>query len=216
MDLATDGAVREPRWQRLEHDERRSQILDVAGRLFGARGYAAVSTSEIAREAGITRGLLHHYFGSKRDLFLEAVRAVVHAPMVPVRGPAPDRAMEDVISEAVDQWLTFVHRNRRTWFAAMAAEGFGRDAGLEEIVDEARDGTVSAIVDVLGLSDRDSPVLRTVLRTYSGLAEQASREWLVRKRLTRAEALSLLSAALLAMVRDVVPAVEAIAGGRHG
>jgi AcrR family transcriptional regulator len=216
VELATDGAVREPRWQRLEHDQRRAQILDVAGRLFGQRGYAAVSSSEIAHEAGVTRGLLHHYFGSKRDLFLEAVRAVVHTPMVRLRASAADQAAEDVIAAAVDQWLTFVDRNRRTWFAAMAAEGFGRDEGLESIVDEARDGTVSVIVDVLGLTDRDSPVLRTVLRTYSGLAEQASREWLVRKRLTRAETHTLLSAALLAMVRDVVPAVEASAGGRRG
>src|SRR5581483_7319796 len=69
-----------PRWRRLEPDARREQILDCAVRLFGERPYAAVSTSEIAREAGVARGLLNHYFGTKRDLYLEVVRAMVALP----------------------------------------------------------------------------------------------------------------------------------------
>ena len=57
-------------------DERGRQILAGARRLFGERPYAEVSTTEIARAADIARGLINHYFGTKRDLYLE----VVHAP----------------------------------------------------------------------------------------------------------------------------------------
>jgi AcrR family transcriptional regulator len=57
----------------LEHDERRAQILACARRLFSERHYDAVPTEEIAREAGVARGLLHHYFGTKRELFLSVV-----------------------------------------------------------------------------------------------------------------------------------------------
>src|SRR5947209_20620808 len=73
-----------PRWQRLDHDERRRQILLVARRLFSERNYDAVSTSEIAREAGVARGLLHHYFGTKRELYLEVVRNLMRMPSNPV------------------------------------------------------------------------------------------------------------------------------------
>lgn len=73
-----------PRWQRLTHDERRAQILDCARRLFSERQYDAVSTIEVAREAGVTRGLLHHYFGTKRELYLEVVRTLL-------RGGEPER-----------------------------------------------------------------------------------------------------------------------------
>src|ERR1700732_1109937 len=79
--MATSPA---PRWQRLEHDERRGQILACARRLFSERPYAAVSTTEIAREAGVARGLLNHYFGTKRDLYLEVVRSLVRMPSNPV------------------------------------------------------------------------------------------------------------------------------------
>lgn len=45
--------------------ERKQQILDVALPLFAAHGFAATSTKQIAEEAGITEGLIFHYFPSK-------------------------------------------------------------------------------------------------------------------------------------------------------
>lgn len=47
---------------------RRDQIIEVAGRLFGQRGYAAVSLRDIAAEVGITHPLLAHYFRGKEEL----------------------------------------------------------------------------------------------------------------------------------------------------
>jgi len=63
-------AVTAPRWNRLGADVRREQILTAAAKLFGERPYSAISTTELAEAAGVTRGLLHHYFGTKRDLYL--------------------------------------------------------------------------------------------------------------------------------------------------
>ncbi|GAA3648067.1 TetR/AcrR family transcriptional regulator [Nocardioides ginsengisoli] len=49
--------------------DREAQILDVAGRIFGERGFAATSVADVAREAGISKPLIYHYFGSKEGLF---------------------------------------------------------------------------------------------------------------------------------------------------
>ncbi|WP_300388145.1 helix-turn-helix domain-containing protein, partial [uncultured Nocardioides sp.] len=52
------GGTSGSRARRLPPDERREQIVACAVRLFGQRPYAQVSAAEIAREAGIARGLL--------------------------------------------------------------------------------------------------------------------------------------------------------------
>jgi AcrR family transcriptional regulator len=47
----------------------RGALLAVARDLFGTRGFADVSTEEIVRSAGVTRGALYHHFRGKEDLF---------------------------------------------------------------------------------------------------------------------------------------------------
>jgi AcrR family transcriptional regulator len=47
----------------------RAQLLGVATELFASRGYAAVGTEDVVREAGLTRGALYHHFTDKRELF---------------------------------------------------------------------------------------------------------------------------------------------------
>jgi AcrR family transcriptional regulator len=50
-------------------DDRRAQIMDAALRVFAQKGYAGASNRDVAREAGITPGLIYHYFPSKAALF---------------------------------------------------------------------------------------------------------------------------------------------------
>jgi AcrR family transcriptional regulator len=54
----------------------RSALIRVARKLFAERGYAGVSTEEIVRQAGVTRGALYHHFRDKRDLFKAVVEQV--------------------------------------------------------------------------------------------------------------------------------------------
>jgi AcrR family transcriptional regulator len=200
-----------PRWQRLDHDERRRQILACARRLFSERTYDAVSTTDIANEAGVARGLLHHYFGTKRDLYLEVVRQLVRVPSNPVPLQAPGRGLEHVITESVDRWLIMLERNRGTWLAANAARGLGgRDPELEAILEEAREEAADRLIEALQTYEASTapPELRAVIRAYSGFAEAASVEWLERGRLTRAQMQTLLVQTFLKLVHDVLPAIQ--------
>jgi len=196
-----------PRFTRLESDERRAQILTCARRLFSERHFGAVSLEDVAREAGVTRGLLHHYFGTKRELYVEVVRSMVSPPAQLLTDlPAGDR--ETVLSHAVDLFLDAVRANRETWLATVGAQGFGRDSEVEAVLEEAREATAMRVIELVRPGARPSPELRAAIRAYAGFAEAASIDWLQRRRLTRAQVHELLLASLLALVDDVVPRVE--------
>jgi AcrR family transcriptional regulator len=62
---------------RLPAHERRRQILMVATGLFRRRHYGEVSLDEVADMAGVTRGLINHHFGTKRDLYIAVIEQIV-------------------------------------------------------------------------------------------------------------------------------------------
>jgi AcrR family transcriptional regulator len=193
---------------RLDHDERREQILAAACRLYAQRHYADVSTTDIASAAGVTRGLVHHYFGRKRDLYVEVVTSMLRAPDL---GPPrkPGQSLESALSDAVDRWLEMVHRSRETWLATLGAQGFGRDEEIESVLERARERIADRLISMLrpDAAVADSAELRAVVRAYAGFAEAGSLEWL-RGRITREQIHDLLLHGLLNLVRDVLPRLE--------
>jgi AcrR family transcriptional regulator len=83
-------------------------LVAAARRLWGERGYAAVSTPEIATEAGVTRGAMYHQFPDKASLFRAVIEVVETdvikrlAEMVVAAGPATPA---DALRESADAWL---------------------------------------------------------------------------------------------------------------
>jgi AcrR family transcriptional regulator len=199
---------------RLDHDQRRRQILDCAASLLAARPYGDVSMEDVAGAAGVTRGLLHHYFGTKRDLYLELMRDMLRAIPVPVpdfvQGVTPAQRFAD----SVDAWLDAIWENRRIWLAMLGGAGLGRDPEAERIWDRARDASVDSMIGVLGLgrADQASSTLRGLLRSYAAFAEAATREWLAHDRFTREQMRTLLNSTLERLVQDVLPLIDAPEG----
>src|SRR4249920_2344031 len=61
---------------RLELDERRVQLLEFGKHFFANHAYDDVSMDEVAAAAGVSKGLLFHYFKSKREFYVETIRAM--------------------------------------------------------------------------------------------------------------------------------------------
>jgi AcrR family transcriptional regulator len=199
-----------PRRTRLETDERRRQILACARRLFSERHYGAVSTAEIAAEAGVARGLLHHYFGSKRGLYLDVVRSMFVVPddlFAPAREGA---GSSETLAAAVDRWLGMAERNRETFLVAAGAQGFGRDPELEAIIETARERTADRVIELLRPGDPAdvSTALRALVLAYGGMVQTATLDWLENGRLRREQVRELLVGGLVALEREVLPRVE--------
>lgn len=178
---------------RLEPDERRRQLLEAARRLFSERHYGAVSLDEIAAEAGVARGLINHYFGTKRGLYVEVVRKMVRVPPPPVPEYVQGTSTRRRVAEAIDAWLEMASRNRGTWLDSIRSQGLG-DPELAAIFEEAREEAARRMIEVFGLGPVEdvAPERLAMMRAYGGLAEAATVQWLEHGRLNREQVQELL------------------------
>ena len=184
--------------QRLAPDERRRQIIAAASGLYAHRPYDDVSTAELAQAAGVARGLIHHYFGDKRQLFLAVMRESILMP----QDALPDldgRPIEQRARMTMDWILTAATTYGQAWITASGAANLHGSSDLQAVVDEADDRAARLVLDALGLPD--SPALTARLRPVAALTKAVCREWLHRGTLTRDEALDLLTDTVLRFVR---------------
>ena len=66
----------QPRYQRRKQD-RPQEITDAALAAFAEKGYAATRVDDVAKRAGVSKGLLYLYFKTKEELFKAVVRSFV-------------------------------------------------------------------------------------------------------------------------------------------
>ena len=203
------NAQRPVQRRRMEPDARRAEILAVARRLFGRASFSTVSTSDIAAEAGVARGLINHYFGSKRELYLEVVRQMMVIP-ASVSERLPPTTAEERLSICVDRWLDVVERNRDMWLSAIGSEAIGHDDEVERIMLEADEIATDRVLEAAMMADvtEGREKLRAMIRAQSAMLKAASREWLVRGSLSRSDLHVMLTRSVLHLVNVVFPAVR--------
>src|SRR4051812_49933895 len=94
-----------PRYSRLDPAQRRVQILDAANALFAERAYEEVSIEDIARSAGVSRGLVHHYFGGRKEVYiglLERLGALREEQLAPPAGRSARARVADTRTRRLD------------------------------------------------------------------------------------------------------------------
>jgi AcrR family transcriptional regulator len=174
-------------YQRLENDERRRRLLALGARLFTEHAYDEISMSQIAREAGISKALLYHYFPSKRDYFVATLAGGAEELRARVE-PDPDLPPAQALAASVDAYLAWIEEN------AEAYDKLFRSASsvpeVRELVDGVRTATADRILE--GLNATDNPRARTVVRGWLWFMDGACLDWIARRDLERAELHGLL------------------------
>lgn len=177
---------------RLSARQRRTQLLDVAGRRFAEQGYHGLSMEALAEAAGVSKPVLYQHFPSKRDLYLALMRDAVAQMEAQVRkaldGTSDNRAR---VEGAIAAYFDFVEDRR---FGLLFGATDVRDDDVREVIEGAM-ARVSAAVGALiaedaGLSPRAAAFLATALR---GLAAEGARSWVEQPEVDKVEAVRLLS-----------------------
>lgn len=94
-------------------EDRREQILESALRVFAAKGFDRATNKDIARAAGITPGLIYHYFKSKQDVLKEALEG--HSPLRVIRAISPemlDLPPERFLRSVLEEMFTVLDSER--------------------------------------------------------------------------------------------------------
>ncbi|MFF8934419.1 TetR/AcrR family transcriptional regulator [Streptomyces paradoxus] len=97
---------------------RERQVLDAATEEFGRHGYEATTVAAIATKVGVTKPLLHHYFGSKQDLYLACLNPVgdrlLHAVRTAMAEPAA--TAQPTALRVLHALFTALDGQREAWF----------------------------------------------------------------------------------------------------
>lgn len=186
----------EPARTRLQVDVRRQQLLELGLELFGRQTYDELSIDEIAKRAGVSKGLLYHYFPSKRGFYVaaveEAARQLLEETDIDEHGTGPDPDPEGV-RIGLRAFLGYVSR-RRAAYAFLLRGGIGTDPEVAEIIETTRQALVDRMLTRLSRfgARADDPATRLRLRGWLGFIEASSLDWADRQELDLESFLQLL------------------------
>lgn len=207
---------RAPNKRRLGVDERRAELLELGLELFARAPYETLSIDAIARAAGISKGLLYHYFPSKRDYYA----ATVHLAADRLLSASLEATESDdlppleLLHRGLSAYLDFVERHGQT-YAALLRTGIGTDPEILTVIEGTRDAFVDRIAARIGLGlESQGPLLRLALRGWVGFVEVTSLSWLNESTISREVLAELMSETLLATLSSASLKLPQIADDR--
>ncbi|MEP9382775.1 TetR/AcrR family transcriptional regulator [Nocardioides sp. KR10-350] len=183
---------------RLSPEERRAQLLDLGVRLFARRSLEEISIDLLAQEAGISRGLLYHYFGDKVAFREAVVRRAADDLVAQSEPPGEGDALSKLL-HSVRAYVDFVDANYEGYLSLV--RGAASDPALRAIYDEAfgklTDRVFATETDVVP----DTPASRLLVRGWQAMTEQLVLAWKAGESgVTRDELLDLLVGSLPALM----------------
>lgn len=160
---------------RLEGDERRAQLLALGLESFSGRAYDEVSIDDIAQRAGTSKGLLYHYFPTKRDFYAATVREAARQLLEKTR---PDERLGPMekLAAGLDAYIAFVEHHGRA-YTALIRGGIGTDAEVASVLEGARREILDRILRDSPAEIREDGRYRLALRGWIGFVEAAIIEW---------------------------------------
>ena len=159
-----------------------------------------ISADVVAKEAGVSKGLVFHYFPTKRDLHVAVLRVTAaqllseldHDPALPI----PER-----LRAGLDAFVAFIERQPANYQAV--ARTAGSDPQLLAVFEDTRNGVVEIIARALGVTDLP-PTLRIVIRGWIAMVEESVLHWLDEKPISREALIDFLQRAATTMLPEAI------------
>ncbi|MFI7100543.1 TetR/AcrR family transcriptional regulator [Streptomyces sp. NPDC050161] len=161
---------------RLTPDQRREQLVGIGLEMLADRSLDELSTDEVARRAGISRGLLFHYFESKRDFYRAVVRTAC-AHFTDATEPDPGLGPVPWVRAFIAGFVDYVLEHRQIYLALVRGAA-GSHPAVTDILGETRDVLARRLCEGrrrLGMPD--TPRSAVASRAWMAFAEEAVISW---------------------------------------
>lgn len=182
------GNTQKPPRRRLDPEQRASLLIDAAAELFRQRPYDQVSIDDIAEQAGVTRGLIGHYFDKKRNLYVAVIRRMVQSQKFPFAEDDEGATLEERFSRGVSEWLDWIEQFPTLYLDVLAAGGVG-DAEIRQISERSREQGAKRLLEISGITAKGKKLQRLLgeARLITGQGELLVIQWLEYGRFTKRE-----------------------------
>jgi len=186
---------------RLDPATRREQLLSLGVRLLATRPLEQLSIETLAEAAGISRGLLYHYFGSKVQ-FHEAVVRRAADELIEATSPPPGEDQLARLAYSMAAYLDYVVENHEGYLSLVKGAASGNES-LRAIYQESRAVLTDRLFteDPDGLMLPDTPQTRLVVHAWAAMVEGLVLQWAERPAgVSRDEVLAILNGSLPALI----------------
>lgn len=181
----------------MDVDARRRMLLELGKKVFTETAYDQLSTDELAARAGISKGLLYHYFPSKRDFYVATIREVARQVLEDTR-PQPAGTFEEKLDRSLTAFVCFVESNCAL-YSTLVRGGIGSDQEVNQVLEELRQTSADRLIQQLEVTS-PTPELLTAVYGWIGFVEFACLYWNERRAFPREQLIGLLKDAIRAVV----------------
>lgn len=134
-------------------DERREQILQAALSVFAQKGWAAAKIGDVAKEAGLSHGLVYHYFASKDEIFAELVQqALKMSTEIFLQGAEMQGTPWERLTAMTETVIPNAYRGTSPYYFLIMIQAFTSEAvppKVKELVKELSPRYVESLIPVL-------------------------------------------------------------------
>ena len=172
------GEAADGRRRRLSADDRRKQLVGIGLQMLRTQPIHDLSIDAVAAEAGISRGLLFHYFPTKRDFYIAVVSAAGRR-LLRVTKPDPALPADEQLRQMLLSFVAFVTRRRDSYISFVRGAA-GGDVYVVEIYAETRAALTTRVLDLLGDSAaaaRPASPVRLTAHGWLAYVEDLAIEW---------------------------------------
>jgi AcrR family transcriptional regulator len=180
--------------KRLSPDQRRHQLLEIGSRLFAERPYDEVWIEEVADLAGVSRGLMYHYFDSKRDFFADIIR-LESARMVELTAPDTTLPVDEQVAAGLTAYIRY-SADHAHGLRALNRGTMSGDVEIQATLTAELEIQQERILAALGPEGGADEVTRAAVRGWVAFVRAVCVDWVDRRSISAEDVHALCMRAL--------------------